>query len=313
MARIEDDMPGKPAVSVLLPTWNTLRFLPAAVESILAQEFADFELIVVDDGSTDGTADYLDALRDPRLRVLRMQSHVGVTAALNHGLAQCSGTYVARMDADDISEPNRFAEQVRFLDQNPDVGVLGSARLLIDENGAIVGAAGVMFDDLSIRWRCLLGNPLPHPTVMLRRDIFVRHDLRYDEAYSSSQDYELWTRLLPLTRAHNLEAPLLRYRLRESSISTSRAAEQIAKHHRIARLANQRMLPTFPLNADEIANLCGRYGGKNVRDPSMDPLEEKWLRLLEAMLCEFCRCHATASDISSFEAYQRAWIDRLRG
>jgi glycosyltransferase involved in cell wall biosynthesis len=306
-------MLGQPAVSVLLPTWNTLRFLPAAVESILAQEFADFELIVVDDGSTDGTGEYLDSLRDPRVRIAQMHGHVGITAALNHGLAQCRGTYVARMDADDISEPNRFTEQVNFLNANLDVGVVGSARLLIDENGAIVGAAGVMYDDLSIRWKCLLGNPLPHPTVMLRRDIFVRHDLRYDQSYSSSQDYELWTRLLPLTHARNLEAPLLRYRLQESSISRSGAAEQISNHHRIAMLANQRMLPTFPVNSEQIANLCGRYGGKNVKDISMDPLEDKWLRLLESMLSEFCRVHAAAPDVSRFEAYQRAWIDRLRG
>jgi glycosyltransferase involved in cell wall biosynthesis len=308
VAGIEDAMPGQPVVSVLLPTWNAMRFLPAAVESILSQHFEDFECIIVDDGSTDETPKYLRSLADGRIRVLRREANIGVTAALNLGLAQCRGRYIARMDADDIAEPGRLAEQVNLLDEREDVGIVGSSRLLVDEDGNPIAVAEAMPDDLSIRWKCLLGNPLPHPTVMLRHELLQRHAIRYDESYRSAQDYELWTRLLPLTHAANIRAPLLKYRLHRSSISRSRKIEQLANHDRIALLANRRLLPSFPLSADQVTNLRGRYGGKSVREPGRSLADPEWIGLLDAMLHAFCRSHSAAPGIDDYASCQHGSI-----
>lgn len=124
-----------PRVSVLMTVYNGMPYLPAAVESVLEQTFADFEFIVVNDGSTDGTADYLAGVTDPRLRVL-YQENAGTAVAANHGLEYCRGEYTARMDADDVSLPHRLQTQVDYLDQHPRVGLVGAQM-------APLGAAGV--------------------------------------------------------------------------------------------------------------------------------------------------------------------------
>lgn len=124
-----------PQVSVLMTVYNGMPYLRDAIGSILGQTFADFEFIVVNDGSTDGTAEYLDSVEDPRLKIL-WQENAGTAAAANHGLRHCTGEYVARMDADDISLPHRLATQVEFLDAHREVGLVGAQM-------APMGAAGV--------------------------------------------------------------------------------------------------------------------------------------------------------------------------
>jgi hypothetical protein len=301
-------MPGRPAISVLLPTWNAISFLPAAVESILTQTFDDLELVIVDDASDDATPDYLASISDPRVRVLRNQTNLGVTESLNHGLDACIGCCIARMDADDIAEPDRLAAQFALLEANAEVGIVGSSRTLINEAGETIGVAPAMTGNLAIRWKCLLGNPLPHPTVMIRRAVLDQHALRYDPAFRSAQDYELWTRLLCVTKAANVARPLLQYRICASSISRSRTVEQCANHDRIALLANQRLLPSFPLNASQLQNLRGRYGGASVRDQSMAQSDIQWLQLLDAMLTAFGESHRSSPGIEECFAQQQKWI-----
>src|SRR5207248_7935075 len=113
----------------------------------------------------------LRALTDPRIRLPSNANHRGLPKSLNDALDRAKGNYIARMDADDMAMPNRLAEQVSFLDANPRVGILGSSRILIDEQGGFVAEAPAVEDDLGIRWKCLLGNPFAHPTVMLRRSV----------------------------------------------------------------------------------------------------------------------------------------------
>ena len=282
-------MPRRPLVTVLLSTYNDLRFLPEAVDSILAQTLADFEFLVIDDDSTDGTREYLERLRDKRVRVVRNASNHGLTRSLNRGLSAAAGKFVARMDADDVAMPDRLARQVEFLRAHPEVGVVGSSRLLVDERGEFVAQASAVTDDLSIRWKCLLGNPFAHPTVILRLDVIDEHRLRYDEAFRTAQDYELWTRLLPLTRGANIAEPLLKYRLRDG-VSRVQKSEQIANHDRIALAAIGRLVPGFPITADEVSQLRGRFGGHSVRDAGMNPADPPW----QAKYRELKKAFATA-------------------
>ena len=298
-------MPVEPLVTVLLSTHNDLRFLPQAVESIRAQTLGDFEFLIVDDGSADGTADYLDVLRarDPRARVLRNDNNIGLTRSLNLGLAAARGRLVARMDADDICAPDRLEQQVAFLDRHPDVGVVGSSRTLIDEEGTTLGYARAVPDDLGIRWKCLLGNPFAHPSVMLRREVLARHGLSYNESYPTAQDYELWPRVLRHVKGANLEEPLLRYRLR-AGISRMRRADQLNSHDRIALSAIRTLLPAFPVTIQQVTELRGRYGGHSVREPGMDPRDSHWVGKYLQLLEAFCAAYRNDPGIEPFRRRQ---------
>jgi glycosyltransferase involved in cell wall biosynthesis len=288
---------------VLLSTHNDLRFLPQAVESVLGQTFGDFEFLVVDDGSTDGTPDYLAALceRDRRVRVLRHDDNIGLTRSLNRGLAAARGRLIARMDADDVSAPERLKRQVEFLDRHPDVGIVGSSRTLIDEEGTTLGYAQAVPDHPGICWKSLLGNPFAHPSVMLRRDVLVRHGLTYNESYRTAQDYELWPRLLRHVRGANLEEPLLRYRLR-AGISRTRRGDQLRGHDRIALSAIRTLLPAFPISIQQVTELRGRFGGQSVREAGLDPADPHWVGKYLELLDAFC---AACRDEPGIEAFRR--------
>jgi glycosyltransferase involved in cell wall biosynthesis len=256
---------------------NDLRYLPQAAESVLRQSLEDFEFLIFDDGSSDGSREYLAGLDDSRVRLVRNETNLGLTRSLNLGLDPARGKYIARMDADDVAMPQRLARQVEFLEANPDVGVVGSSRVLIDERGDFVADAPAVEDDLRIRWKCLLGNPFAHPAVMLRKDVLSRHRLRYDESFRTAQDYELWSRLLAVTRGHNLPEPLLHYRLR-AGVSRTNKPEQLRNHDRIAHASIRNLVPGFEITREEVAQLRGRFGGFSVREPAMDPAEKWWVR-----------------------------------
>lgn len=294
----------QPLVTVLMSVHDDRRFLCESVESILAQSLREFEFIVTDDGSTDGSGEYLDSIPDPRLRVIRNASNLGLTRSLNIGLDAARGKYVARMDADDVAAPHRLRRQVQFMEAQRGVGIVGTSRTLIDEGGRVIAEAPAATDDLRIRWRCLLGNPLAHPTVMLRREVLDRHKLRYDERFETAQDYELWSRLLPITKAANLGESLLRYRLR-AGVSRTRKAEQLENHDRVAHAAIRRLVPRFEIGPEEMTNLRGRFGGHSVRDPDMDPGDPRWVARYAELLDAFSSGHAKEPGIAAFRAAQR--------
>ncbi len=279
-------MPRNPVVSVLMSVYNDDRFLKAAVESILAQTYADLEFVIVDDGSSDGTAEILRSFKDDRIKIAVSKRNWGLTASLNRGLRSCRGRFLARIDSDDIADPQRIRRQVDFLEKRADVGIVGSSRLLVDESGQIVGRSNPPTDDLAIRWKSLLGNPFGHPTVMLRMELLKRYRLQYDRSYRTAQDYELWTRLLRVTRGANLQEPLVHYRLRNGSPRTDRT-KQLDCHDRIAALAIRRLLPEFPLTDEQVRNLRGRYGGWSVRDVAMNQLDPVWRQLYLSMFDAF--------------------------
>ncbi len=301
-------MSNAPPVTVLLTVYNDLRYLPAAVESVLSQTFSDFEFIIINDGSTDGCSDYLGAVDDGRLRVLTNARNEGLTVSLNRGLEAARGRYVARMDADDLCRPDRLARQVEFLESHPQAGIVGSSRQLIDEQGHAVGIAHAAQSDLAIRWKCLLGNPFAHPAVMLRKSVVDRHGLRY-ESYRA-EDYELWTRLLQHTLGENLVEPLLCYRLRKG-YSVIHRAEQLANHDRIAHGACRRILPDFAVSVEQVRQLRGRYGGYSIREAGMDPSDPLWLECYRNMLTAFAGQYAERPGIEDLVERETARMDRI--
>lgn len=217
-----------PTVSVLLPVFNGDQFIVEAVNSVLTQTFDDFELIVVDDGSTDQTARLLGAMRDPRLRILT-QPNAGMAAALNRALGEARGRYVARMDADDRSLPSRFAQQVAYLDRRPDVAVVGTSYRRIAGDGTRLDVVATLVSPPAVARDLYTRNPFGHGTVMARRAVIAELG-GYDAAWWPADDYDLWRRLLVRHRGANLPEVLYEYRLHGENSSV---AEQDAAADRI--------------------------------------------------------------------------------
>jgi glycosyltransferase involved in cell wall biosynthesis len=232
-----------------MPVYNGAAFLDAALNSILGQASADFEVLVIDDGSTDDSAIRVAARRDARIRLLRQPENLGLVAALNRGLDEALGEYVARMDADDVSLPQRFARQLAFLDSHPEVGVCGSWMEAFSPDETTVWTAPVDHD--RIRCRLLFESVLYHPTVIMRREMLERHGLRYDPHYPHAEDYELWCRCVRHFRLANLDEVLLRYRIHDASVGGRKRAEKLTTASRIrARLLDELGLAPTP---DELA------------------------------------------------------------
>ena len=213
-------MSDSPKVSVLLPVYNGQQFLREAVQSVLDQSFQDFELIALDDGSSDRSLPILHefAARDPRVRVISRENR-GLVATLNQLIGEARGEYLARMDADDICDPGRFAMQCRILEQEPDVGVVGASVLHIDADGRPICRIAppethTEIDALHLTGHCSIW----HPTVIMRAGL-VRAMGGYRSAFEYAEDFDLWLRMAEHCQLRNVRAVLLRYRIHAKSIS----------------------------------------------------------------------------------------------
>src|SRR5262249_38823301 len=203
----------------------------AAVESALAQTMGDLEIIVVDDGSTDATAEVLASFRDPRLRVER-HARAGLTRSLNRALELARAPLLARLDADDVALPERLARQRQFLEAHPDVGLLGSGAREVDPNGRGVRIVRPHVDDGAVRRGLLRESPVVHSSGTMRRAVLDRVG-PYDPSFPVAQDYELWMRLARVTRLANLPEPLVIRRLTPGRVTSTRDAERLQAEARV--------------------------------------------------------------------------------
>jgi len=197
-----------PRVSVVMSVHNGERYLVQAVESVLAQTFRDLEFVIVDDGSADATPAILEGYqrRDGRV-VLRRQEHRGLIEALNHGWRLARGTFIARMDADDICRPERLSKQVQYVEAHADCVLLGTAAELIDTASRRVGLLTPPGDSETIGKRLRLGNVFVHGSILVPR-VALEKVGGYDRAALLVEDYDLWCRLAALGRMANLTDPL---------------------------------------------------------------------------------------------------------
>jgi glycosyltransferase involved in cell wall biosynthesis len=243
-----------PAISVLLPVHNAGHFLETAVRSLLDQSFRDFEIIAIDDGSTDGSGALLDrmAAADPRLRPFHRENR-GVPATLNEAIGLAGGALLARMDADDVSRPDRLAlQQARFAAE-PGLVALGGQPLLIDPQGRALCTVHMPLDHDSIDARHLLGRDMGicHPSVMIRRSAMEAIG-GYDPSFRSAQDYDLWLRLAEVGRLANLADIILEYRQHFGSVGYTRRREQVTNAWRAAQAAARRRGLEFDLPQPQV-------------------------------------------------------------
>jgi glycosyltransferase involved in cell wall biosynthesis len=214
-----------PLVTVLLPVYNGAETIEDAVTSVLRQTMPDFELLIVDDGSTDDTHRLLMGIDDPRLRVITHDRNLGIVASLNEGLEAARAPLVARLDADDRCVPDRLALQCQRLLASPEIGVLAGGRRKIDPRGKPLGDGFPPTTHAAIALRLLFGNCLAHPTVMFRRELVMAAG-GYRQAAYPAEDYDLWLRLARQTLLEAVPQLLIEYRVTASGISASEFAEQ---------------------------------------------------------------------------------------
>ena len=212
-------MKSTPRVSVLMCVYNGSRYLREAVESILGQTFADFEFIVVDDGSTDDSYDILCSYQDPRIKLIRKQN-TGLTDSLDVALANAGGLFLARMDADDIARADRLERQVLFLQHHPDIALIGSGAFLVDADSRITGQIRPPTSHTAIvhHLESLCSSPFPHSSLMCRREVLVEG---YNARFTKAQDLDLYLRTCMKHKLAAISEPLIYLRKTMDSYSYS--------------------------------------------------------------------------------------------
>lgn len=249
-----------PRVTVLMSVHNGGRYLRASIESVLAQTRRDFEFLILDDASTDDSAAQVESFSDLRMRLIRLPENIGLTRALNRGLREARGEFVARQDSDDLSAPQRLEKQIAFLDVHPEAPLIGSSARLIDAEGRSRGVRDLPHEPVAIRWLSLLDNPMIH-TAVLARAAVIRDELGgYDESFPCCQDYDLWARTMIAHPVWNLRERLVSVREHASSISANRQAEARAMVRRVTRRLADAWLAALALDDAEIALLAAFRG-----------------------------------------------------
>lgn len=266
------------AISILMPVYNGEAYLRETIESCLAQTFTDFELVIVDDGSTDRSKAIIESYDDPRIRLIENSANLGQVASMNKGAALCKGRYIARLDADDVCEPRRLEKQYRFLERHPHIGMCGTWAHMIDPAGAMLKPIVVLTDPAMVAIALLFYNPIIHPSVMIRTELLRQHP--YPDR-SPSEDYELWTRLADITSIANLPCRLLRYRWHPANLSSTRTQLQM----QYARQTLDRLLQQIGLQPTaeqlRIHHLSGE-GGEPISSADLEQVRQWYAELRAA-------------------------------
>jgi glycosyltransferase involved in cell wall biosynthesis len=281
-------MEQKPRVTVLMSVYNGERFLAEALESILAQTWTDFEFLIINDGSTDRSRKIILSYGDPRIRLLDNPTNIGLTKSLNRGLELARGDMIARQDADDLSHPARLSKQVAFLEEHPEVALLGTRASLID-------AWGRYLPDLltrrattanGIKWQLMVYTPFVHTSVMFRREIVWTKLGGYKEDFKRRQDYEFWSRIAAAHAVANLPENLVKSRIQPDSLSANSTPADMQKIEVVLLQNIRRYLgnPEVPMAwAKFIAWMLGGRSSDPIEKPSdlIEVITAIWQRFLE--------------------------------
>lgn len=213
-----------PKISVILPVYNASLFLKKAIDSIINQTYTDWELIIVNDGSTDNSEDIIVNYSDNRIKYSRNETNSGLITTLNKAITLCSGKYIARMDADDISLPSRFESQLSFLERNTEYAMCGTFARIIDQEDKITGKIVHVTDNDYLKVNMLFSVPFVHPSIMIRKDILETE--LFDKEYLHAEDFDLWTRIARKHKVANIPDFLLKYRWHNSNVSVTNSKKQ---------------------------------------------------------------------------------------
>lgn len=213
-----------PQISVIMPVYNSNQFLEESISSILNQTYKKFELLIIDDGSKDQSLRTIKTFKDSRIRLISHKTNRGIVDSLNEGIAMSRGEYIIRMDADDISLPNRFETQVNFMKNNPKVGVCGS---WIEVFGKYNYIWKTPVTDSEIKLKLFFESAIAHPSVCIRKSVLVNNNLRYDSKFQYAEDYMLWYKISKVSLLANIPKVLLKYRTHRAQIGSRLKTKQV--------------------------------------------------------------------------------------
>ena len=220
-----------PKVSVIMPVYNAERFISETINSILSQSFTNFEFLITDDCSSDGTLKIISSFKDPRITVFVNETNIGYVRILNQLINISAGDYIARQDHDDISVSDRLGQQILFMDNNPEVGICGCNAKMFGTRRWI---SSVPTEDSDIRAAFIMRNPYVHSSVLMRRSIFQGDRLlKYNNDYYPAEDYSLWFEISLIAKLANLPSSLLQYRTHSNNVSHLNGKDQIEKANAI--------------------------------------------------------------------------------
>ena len=257
-------------VTVILPVYNGERYLREAIDSVLAQTFTDFELWVVNDGSTDGTIAIVDSYADPRVRRIDNPHNMGLVATLNHAFAMVKTPYIARMDDDDLWHPKKLELQMALLESRPDVGVCGTS---IHKFGDIDAIHVFPEESDALKVGLLFYCMMSHPSVVYRCSMLQETGLTYRQDYFPAEDYKMWVDVLQHSKIYNLQQPLVEYRQHGGQICREKKVEQIALERRL-REEQLRLIYPNP-TADELNFHLDRF---TTLQPNSDEEVKQFIR-----------------------------------
>jgi glycosyltransferase involved in cell wall biosynthesis len=228
-----------PKVTVLMSVYNGERYIREAIDSILIQTFTDYDFLIIEDSSTDNTLKIINGYHDPRIKLVKNEKRIGLIKSLNLGISLSQGEYIARMDADDISCANRFLEEVNFLDNHPDIMVVGTAREEIDEFG--IKIMDVIPKKEPNFWDIYNENPFQNSSVMIRKSILLEFG-GYNELFPSCEEYALWLLISKKYKMYNLPKILCKLRIHKESLSQKKFEEQTFSHIFAKRMVTDQIL-----------------------------------------------------------------------
>lgn len=214
-----------PKITVLMSVYNGEKYLRYAIESILNQTYKDFEFLIINDASTDTSRDIILSYKDPRIRLIDNNKNIGLTLSLNTGLRLARGKYIARMDADDVSMPERLEEEIKFMEIHRDHAVVGTFVRILNENSEIIRSLERPIEDVKIREFLKIDNCIAHGSVMIKKECLLDVGL-YDESMLRSQDYDLWLRISEKYKLANIPDYLYMWRGHNDNIEAKHRDEQ---------------------------------------------------------------------------------------
>ena len=208
-----------PVISVILPAYNAEQTIEESIQSIVSQTFIDWELIIINDGSTDNTKTKILSFIDSRIKYVENDGNKGLIYTLNRGIDLATGKYIARMDADDICYPERFEKQVAFMEEHPEVIVCGAQIEYFGTKKSGYRKIKLYTSDTEMKEQLAINTCFAHPSVMMRTEVIKKNNIKYNYSYKNAEDYKIWIDLMKFGKFANLSSPLLKYRVSDTQIT----------------------------------------------------------------------------------------------
>lgn len=300
--------PLKPLVSVVMCVFNGEEFISESIDSILNQSFSDFELIIIDDGSTDNTSSIISSYSDKRIQNVINKSNIGLTRSLNLGIKISRGKYIARNDADDISLKQRLKKQVSFLQDNENANIVFCSCAFFKDLQRIDGALLLDSNTDKLSAKMFFRNSASHSSVMMRREFMLKNNFLYSEDFTRSQDYELWHRFLLVTKLYALSEILVLVRVHSQQISNLSRSDQDEKAFRV----NLMFLNSLGIKQDQFNNEIHRYFcGYPVANSFDIYIQKEWAKTLSVENSKAKIFNQRYFNYLLFRKLIKKWIDQF--